>query len=172
MLSGIVYCSGEDEAIAVNNDIAFDSLDLFICVETVVAVTVAPFYALGIQCSDCRVAVLLAFASDPHDCLFYEMFDMAVLSPLTEKLIHRLPLRKILGKHYPLAAADQKIQDCLESGTQRIFVMSAIIFKECFVYIRPLTFGQMCLIEESYMRDKNSFRLTTLWLSVFRISNV
>ena len=172
MLSGIVNRSTENETIAVNHDIAFDSFDLLVGIKTVVALTVAPFDTLGIQCSDRRTFVLFAFLSDSHDCLFYEMFDMAVLSPLTEKLIDRLPFRKILGKHSPLAAADQQVQDCLEYGAQGIFTVPAIIFKEYFVYIRPLTLGQMCLIEESYMHDKTFFLLTTLWLRVFRAPNV
>ena len=172
MLPGIVNCPSEDEAVAVNHDVAFDALYLFIGIETVIAPAVAPFDALCVQCSDCRAFVLPAFASDSHDCLFYEMFYMAVLSPLAEKLIDRLPFRKILGKHSPLAAADQKIQDRLEYGTQGIFAVSAIIFKEYFVYIRPLTLGQMCLIEESYMHDKTFFLLSTLWLRVFRANNV
>ena len=159
MLSGIVNRPAKDEAVAVNHDIAFDSLNLLIGIETVVAVTVAPFDTLGIQCSDSRTFVLFAFPSDSHDCLFYEMFDTAVLSPLTEKLIDRLPFGKIPGEHAPLAAADQKIQNCLEYGAQGIFAVSAIIFKEYFVYIRPLTLGQMCLIEESYMHDKTFFSL-------------
>ncbi len=73
---------------------------------------------------------------------------------------------------YLLATADQKIQDGLEYGAQGIFAAPAIIFKEYFVYIRPLTLGQMCLIEESYMHDKTFFLLTTLWLRVFRAPNV
>lgn len=172
MLSGIVNCPTKDETIAVDHDIAFDSLDLLIGIETVVAVTVAPFNTLGIQCSDSRTFVLFAFLPDSHDCLFYEMFNMTVLSPLTEKLIDRLPFRKIPGEHSPLATADQQIKDCLEYGAQGIFAVSTIIFKEYFVYIRPLTLGQMCLIEESYMHDKTFFLLTTLWLRVFRAFNV
>ena len=172
MLSGIVNRPAKDETIAVNHYIAFDSLDLLIGIETVVALAVAPFDTLGIQCSDRRTFVLSAFLSDSHDCLFYEMLDMTVLSPLTEKLIDRLPFRKIPGKHSPLATADQKIQNCLEYGAQGIFAAPAIIFKEYFVYIRPLTLGQMCLIEESYMHDKTFFLLTTLWLRVFRAPNV
>nr|AGK84824.1 hypothetical protein metaSSY_00700 [uncultured bacterium BAC25G1] len=97
---------------------------------------------------------------------------MAVLSPLAKKLIDRLPFRKILGKHSPLASADQKIKDGLEYGAQGIFAVSAIIFKEYFVYIRPLTLGQMCLIEESYMHDNTFFLLSTLWLRFFRAINV
>ena len=172
MLSGIINCPTEDETVAVNHDIALDSLDLFIGIKTVVTVTVAPFYALSVQCSDRRAFVLLAFSSDSHDCLFYEMFNMTVFSPLAEILIDRLPFRKILGKHSPLAAADQQIQNRLEYRAQRIFAVSAIIFKEHFVYIRPLTLGQMCLIEESYMHDKTFFLLTTLWLRVFHTPNV
>lgn len=172
MPSGIVNCPAENETVAVNHDVAFDALYFFIGIETVVAVAVAPFDALRIQCSDRRAFPLLAFPSDSHDCLFYEMFDMAVLSPLAEILIDRLPFRKIFGKHSPLAAADQQIQNRLEYGAQGIFAVPAIIFKEYFVYIRPLTLGQMCLIEESYMHDKNLFLLTTLWLRVFRAPNV
>lgn len=172
MPSGIVNCPAENETVAVNHDAAFDALYLFIGIETVVAVAVAPFDALRIQCSDRRAFALLAFPSDPHDCLFYEMLDMAVLSPLAEILIDRLPFRKISGKHSPLAPTDQKVQDCLEYGAQGIFAVSAIIFKEYFVYIRPLTLGQMCLIEESYMHDKTFFLLSTLWLRVFHVSNV
>lgn len=159
MLSGIVDCTAEDEAIAVNHNVALDALYLFIGIETVVTVTVAPFDTLRVQGTDRRAFVLFAFMSDSHDGLFYEMFDMAVLSPFAEKLIDRLPFRKIIGEHSPLAAADQQIQDSLEYGAQGIFAVSAIIFKEYFVYIRPLALGQMCLIEESYMHDKIFFSL-------------
>ena len=172
MHSCIINGSGEDEAVAVNHDVAFDTLYLFIGIETVVALTVAPFDALCVQCADSRASVLPTFASDSHNCLVYEMFDMAVLSPLAKKLIDRLPFRKILGKHSPLASADQKIKDGLEYGAQGIFAVSAIIFKEYFVYIRPLTLGQMCLIEESYMHDNTFFLLSTLWLRFFRAINV
>ena len=117
MLSGIVNRPAEDEAITVNHDIAFDTLDLLIGIETVVAVTVAPFDTFGIQCSDRRAFARLAFPSDSHDCLFYEIFDMTVLSPLTEKLIDRLAfIRKISWKHSPLAADDQKIENCLKKA--------------------------------------------------------
>ena len=159
MLSGIVNRPAEDETVAVNHDVAFDALYFFIGIETVVAMTVTPFDALRIQCSDRRAFALPAFSSDSHDCLFYEMFDMAILSPLAEILIDRLPFRKIPGEHPPLATADQQIQDSLKYGAQGIFAVSAIIFKEYFVYIRPLTLGQMCLIEESYMHDKTFFSL-------------
>ena len=39
------------------------------------------------------------------------------------------------------------------------FTITTIIFKEHFVYIRPLTLGQMCLIEKRYMHVKYSFPL-------------
>lgn len=162
MLSGIVDCTAEDEAIAVNYNVSFDAFYLFIGIETIVAVTVAPFNALRVQRPDRRAFVLLAFTSDSHDCLFYEMLDMAILSPFAEKLIDRLPFRKITGKHSPLTPADQQIQDSLEYGAQGIFTVPAIIFKEYFVYIRPLTLGQMCLIEESYMHDKTFSPYNTL----------
>lgn len=97
MLSGIVNCPSKDEAVAVNHDVAFDTLYLFIGAETVIALAVAPFDTLCVQCSNCRVFVLPTFASDSHDGLFYEMFDMAVFSPLAEIFIDRLPFRKILG---------------------------------------------------------------------------
>ncbi len=100
------------------------------------------------------------------------MVDTVVLSPLTEKFRDRLPFWEISGEHSLLASADQQIQDCLEYGAQGIFAVSAIIFKEYFVYIRPLTLGQMCLIEESYMHDKAFFLLTILWLRFFRAPNV
>ena len=157
MLSGIVDSTTEDETIAVNYNVSFDTLYLFIGIEPVVAMTVAPFDALRVQRPDRRAFVLFAFTSDSHDCLFYKMLDTAILSPLTEKLINRLPFRKILGEHSPLTTTDQQIQDCLEYGAQGIFAVSAIIFKEYFVYIRPLTLGQMCLIEECYMHDKTFF---------------
>lgn len=41
MLSGIVNCPSEDEAVAVNHDVAFDTLYLFIGIETVIALAVA-----------------------------------------------------------------------------------------------------------------------------------
>ena len=43
--------SGKNKAIAVNHDVTFDALDLLVCVKSIVTLTVAPFNALGIQCS-------------------------------------------------------------------------------------------------------------------------
>ena len=76
--------------------------------------------------------------------------------------IDRLPFWEIVRKHAPLATADQKIQDCLEYGAQGIFAVSAIIFKEFFVYIRPLTLGQMCLIEADFMHTNRLSSTNTL----------
>ena len=42
---------------------------------------------------------------------------MTVLSPLKEKLIDRLLFRKISWKHSPLAAGDQKIENCLKKAS-------------------------------------------------------
>ncbi len=66
------------------------------------AIAIAPFDALCVQCSDRRTFVMFALASDSHNCRFYEMLDMTIVSPLAEKLIDRLPFRKIFGKHPPL----------------------------------------------------------------------
>lgn len=153
MYSGTADTSAEDESIAVNSNIAFDAFHLFVGVETVVALTVAPFDALGVKCHYRRCGGLPAFATYLHDEFFYAVTQISFRPPFMEVPIDRLPLRKIVRKHAPLASADQKIKDCLEYGAQGIFAVSEIIFKEYFVYIRPLTLGQMCLIEADSMHN-------------------
>lgn len=123
----------------------------FIGVETVVALTVAPLDALRVKCHNRRCGALSAFATYLHDEFFYTVTLIPFCPPLAEIPVHDLPFRKVVWKHTPLASADQKIQDGLEYGAQGIFTVSAIIFKEYFVYIRPLTLGQMCLIEADFM---------------------
>lgn len=166
MYSSTADVSAEDEPVTVNSNIAFYAFYLFIGIESVVALTVAPLYALGVKRHDRRCGGLLTLTAYLHDEFFYTMIQIAFRPPFVKVPIHGLPFGEVMGKHTPLAAADQKIQDGLEYGSQGIFAVSAIIFKEYFVYIRPLTLGQMCLIEESYMHDKTFFLLSTLWLRV------
>ena len=166
MYSGTADVSAEDEPVAVNSNIAFYAFYLFVGIESVVALTVAPLDTLGVKCHHRRCGGLPAFATDLHDELFDTMIQISFRPPLAEVPVHGLPFGKVVGKHTPLTSADQKIQNSLEYGAQGIFTVSAIIFKEYFVYIRPLTLGQMCLIEESHMHDKTFFLLSTLWLRV------
>ena len=165
--SGIMYpgtadVSAEDEAVAVNSNIAFYAFYLFIGIEPVVALTVAPLDTLGVKRHDRRCGGLSTFAAYLHDEFFYAVAQIAVCPPFVEVPIDRLPFWKIVRKHAPLASADQKIQYCLEYGTQGIFAVSAIIFKEYFVYIRPLTLGQMCLIEADFMHTNRFSSTNTL----------
>lgn len=153
---GIMYSraadmSAQDESVAVDSNIAFYAFYLFVGIETVVALTIAPLDALGVKCHHRRCGRLPAFATYLHDEFFYTVAQIPFCSPFVEVPVHGLPLRKVVWKHTPLAADDQKIQNCLEYGAQGIFAVSAIIFKEYFVYIRPLTLGQMCLIEADFM---------------------
>ena len=150
--SGIMYAgttdvSAEDEPVAVNSNIAFYAFHLFIGIETVVAPAVAPPDALGVRRHDRRCGRLLTLAAYPHDEFFYTMIQIAFHPPFVEVPGHGLPFGKIVRQHTPPAAADHNIHDCLEYGAQRIFAVSAIIFKEYSVYIRPLTLAQMSLIE-------------------------
>ena len=165
--SGIMYpgtadVSTEDEAVAVNSNIAFYAFYLFIGIEPVVALTVAPLDTLGVKRHDRRCGGLFTFAAYLDDEFFYAVAQIAVCPPFVEVPIDRLPFWKIVRKHAPLASADQKIQNCLEYGTQGIFAVSAIIFKEYFVYIRPLTLGQMCLIEADFMHTNRFSSTNTL----------
>lgn len=52
-----------------------------------------------------------------------------------------------MREHTPLATTDKTEEYSCKQRAKRIFVMSVIISKEYIVYIRPLTLGQMCLIE-------------------------
>ena len=165
--SGIMYpgtadVSTEDEAVAVNSNIAFYAFYLFIGIEPVAALTVAPLDTLGVQRHDRRCGGLFTFAAYLNDEFFYAVAQIAVCFPFVEVPIDRLPFWKIVRKHAPLASADQKIQNCLEYGAQGIFAVSAIIFKEYFVYIRTLTLGQMCLIEADFMHTNRFPSTNTL----------
>lgn len=159
--SGTADISAEDESVAVNSDIAFYTFHLFIGVETVVALAVAPLDALSVKCHYRWGGGLPAFATYLHDEFFYTVIQIPFRSPFVEVPVHCLPFGKVVWEHTPLASTDRKIQNSLEYGAQRIFTMSAIIFKEYFVYIRPLTLGQMCLIEAVFMHT-NLFLLQTL----------
>ncbi len=133
--SGIMYpgtadISAENESVAVNGNIAFNAFYLFIGVETIVVLAVAPLYTLGVKRHDRRCGGLLAFAAYLHDEFFYTMIQIAFRPPFVEVPVNGLLFGKIVWVHTPLAAADQKIQDCLEYGAQGIFTVSAIIFKE------------------------------------------
>ena len=131
-------------------------------IETVVILTIAPLYALGFKRHHRRCGGLPAFAAYLHD----EFFDTVIQIPFRPTFVavplHGLPFGKVVREQPPLAASDQKIQDCLEYGAQGIFAVSAIIFKEYFVYIRPLTLGQMCLIEADSMHTNRLSSTNTL----------
>lgn len=157
MNSGTGDISAEDESVAVNSNIAFYAFYLFVGIETIVVLTVAPLDALGVKRHHRRCGGVSAFATYLHDEFFYTVIKIPFHPSFVEVPVHGLPFRKVVGEHSPLASADQQIQNCLEYGAQGIFAVSAIIFKEYFVYIRPLTLGQMCLIEECYMHDKTFF---------------
>ena len=162
MYSGTTDISAEDEAVAVNSNIALYTFYLFIGIEPVAALTVAPLDTLGVKRHDRRCGGLFTFAAYLDDEFFYAVAQIAVCPQFVEVPIDRLPFWKIVRKHAPLASADQKIQYCLEYGAQGIFAVSAIIFKEYFVYIRPLTLGQMCLIEADFMHTNRFSSTNTL----------
>lgn len=151
MYSRVADASAEDETVAVNSNVAFYALHLLVGIESIVTMTVTPLDTLGIKRHDRRCGGLLTFATYLHDEFFYTVIQISFRPPFMKVPIDRLPFRKIVRKHAPLATADQKIKDCLEDRAQGIFAVSAIIFKEYFVYIRPLTLGQMCLIEADFM---------------------
>ena len=165
--TGIMYArvadaSAEDETVAVNSNIAFYSFHLLVGIESIVTKTVSPLDALGVKRHDRRCGNLLTFATYLHDEFFYTVIQISFHLPFMEVPIHRLPFGEIMWKHAPLAAADQKIQDCLEYGAQGLFAVSGIIFKEFFVYIRPLTLVQMCLIEADFMHTNRFSSTNTL----------
>lgn len=166
---GIAYHSPEYESVTVNCYIAFDALNFLIGIETVVTPPVTPFGALRVKCHHRRNRILLALLSYPHDEFLYAVIQVTLCSPFVEVPVYSLPFGEVMRKHAPLAAADEYIEHCFKERTEGIFAMSAIIFKEYFVYIRPLALGQMCLIEEDFMHDKICFLLTTLWLRVFYV---
>lgn len=131
-------------------------------IEPIVTLTVAPLDALGIKCHDRGCGGLLTFATYLHDEFFYTVIQISFCSPFMEIPIDRLPFGKVMRQHAPLATADQNIKDCLEYGAKGIFAVSAIIFKEYFVYIRPLPLGQMCLIEAEFMHTNRFSSTNTL----------
>ena len=151
MMRRIVNSPPHDESITVYHDTALHTFDLFIGIKAVVTHPVTPPDALRIKRSCDRNVILPVLLPDPHNRLFYKKLDTSVISPFTEELIHRLPFGKILREHTPLTSADQQIKYSLKDGAQRIFTVSAIIFKEYFLYIRPLTLTQMCLIVVYFM---------------------
>ena len=153
MYAGTADISAEDEPVAVNSNIAFYAFHLFIGIETIITLAIAPLDALSVKCHHRRCGGLTAFATYLHDEFLDTVIQIPLRPPFVEVPIHGLPFGKIVWKHTPLAYAGQQVQDCLEYGAQGIFAMSAIIFKEYFVYIRPLTLGQMCLIEAVFMHS-------------------
>lgn len=172
MYLGTAYQSPKNESVTVDGNVTFDALYLFIGIEAVMTHTVAPFHTLCVKRHYGRSRSLFPFASNSHDEILYAMLYPSGMPPLSKIPVHCIPSGKVMRKHAPLATADEDVENCFKEGTQGIFAMSAIIFKEYFVYIRPLTLGQMCLIEEGYMHDNLFFLLTTLWLRVFRAYNV
>lgn len=162
MYAGVAYASAENESVAVNSNITLYAFYFLVGIEPIVTLTVAPLDALGIKCHDRGCGGLLTFATYLHDEFFYTMIQISFCSPFMEVPIDRLPFGKVMRQHAPLATADQNIKDCLEYGAKRIFAVSAIIFKEYFVYIRPLTLGQMCLIEAEFMHTNRFSSTNTL----------
>lgn len=162
MYAGVAYASAENETVAVNSDIAFYAFYLLVGIEPIVTMTVAPLDALGIKSHNRRRGILLATSAYLHDKFFYAVIQIAFCSPFMEVPIDRLPFGKVMRQHTPLAATDQNIKDCLEYSAKGIFAVSAIIFKEYFVYIRPLTLGQMCLIEADFMHTNRFSSINTL----------
>lgn len=169
---GIAYHSAKYESVTVDRYIAFDALDFLIGIETVVTPSITPFGALRVKCHYRRCRILPALLSYLHYEFLYAVTQITLCSPFAEVSVYCLPFGEVMWKHAPLAAADEDIEHCFKERTQGIFAMAAIIFKEHFVYIRPLTLGQMCLIEEDFMHDKICFLLTTLWLRVFCVPKV
>lgn len=161
---GIMYACGvdtssEDKVVAVHNDAALYPLDAFVRIETVVTFMVTLFDALSIKCSYCWDIRLFPFSPYLHYHLFNTEFYTPVLSPFGEMPIYRLPFRKVFWQHPPLTPGDLNEENGLKDGAEGIFTVAAIIFKEYFVYIRPLTLGQMCLIEAYFMHINRFFLL-------------
>lgn len=149
--------AAEYKAVAVDGDVPLDALYFLVGVKSIGCQPVAPLDALGVKSHHRRSGTLSAFASDLHDEMPDAVLNAPGVAPAPEIPVYRVPSRKVMRKHPPLAAADQKIQHGLEHGAKGIFAASVIIFKEYFVYIGPLALGQMCLIEEFFMHDNISF---------------
>lgn len=145
-----------------NRNIAFYALYFLVGIESIVTLTIAPLVASCIKCHDRRGSILIASFAYLHDKFFHAVTLITFCSPFVKIPIDRLPLGKIVWDHAPLAATDQKIQDSLEYRAQGIFAVSAIISKEYFVYIRPLTLGQMCLVEADFMHTNRFSSTNTL----------
>ena len=109
MYSGTADVSAEDEPVAVNCNIAFYAIYLFIGIETVVALTVAPFDTLDVKRHDRRCGALLMFAAYLHDKFFYTMIQIAFRPPFVEVPVNGLSFGKIVWEHTPLVVADQKV---------------------------------------------------------------
>ncbi len=152
-----VNTSSEDKSFAVHNDAALYPLDAFVRIEAVGTLMVIPFDALSIKCSYSWNIRLFSFSPYLHYHLFNTEFYTPVLSPFGEMPVYRLPFRKVFWLHPPLTPGDHNEENGLKDGAERIFTVAAIIFKEYFVYIRPLTLGQMCLIEAYYMHINRFF---------------
>lgn len=162
MYSGRVNASSKDETIAVNHDATFYSFDAFVGIETVVTLMITPLDTLSVQCAYAWGCILFPFTPDLHNHLLDAEFNASVVSPLGEVPIYGLPFWKVLRQHSPLTTADQNKEYGLKDGAEGIFAFATIILKEYFVYIRPLTLGQMCLIEVFFMHIKTLFLLQTL----------
>ena len=152
-----VYTSSKDKAVAVHNDAALYPFDAFVRIETIVTLMVTPFDALSVKCSNRWDIRLFSFSPYLHYHLFNTEFYTPVLFPFREIPIYRLPFRKVFWQHPPLTPGDQNEENGLKDGAEGIFTVAAIIFKEYFVYIRPLTLGQMCLIEAYFMHINRFF---------------
>lgn len=160
--SGIAYHAAKNETVTFNGNRPFYSFHFLVSIIAVVTQSIAPFGALCVQRHHRRRRVLFALSSDFHDKFLNAVFNASVVSPFVEIPIDRLPFGKVMRKHAPLAAADKNEEHGLKYGTERMFTVSTIIFKEYFVYIRPLTLGQMCLIESDYMHDIKFYSSNTL----------
>lgn len=134
----------------------------FVLIETIVTPTVAPFNTLGIRCHNVREFRLLAFLAYPHDCLFKKMLNSSFLPTFAEVFVNGVPFGKVLWEHPPSVSADKQVEYSLKNRTQGTLSLTAIILKEYFVNIRPLTLGQMCLIEVDFMHNQSFSFYNTL----------
>ena len=100
MYSRAADMSAKDEAVAGDSNIAFYAFYLFVGIETVVALTVAPHDALGVMCHHRRRGGLPAFATNLHDELFDTMIQIPFQPPLAEIAVHGLLFGNGRGEAY------------------------------------------------------------------------
>lgn len=162
------------ESVAVYRYMPFDSFHFLVAIISIDTLPITPFDTLRVQCSDRGTFMLPSLTADFTYKFLQEVFNMSFLSPFTEEVVDILPGRHVMGQHSPLTSCNKNVEDGFKYGAERIFACSAIIFKEYFVYIRPLTLGQVCLIEIYSMHVNNVFSFNTLiegLLLVFTLLN-